>query len=280
MKILIIDASVMIYEQFEAVGHLSNSSGEATGLRFGVMRSIASYVKQLGLHKVIMAYDTAAPILKAQGATFYKASRESTPEKEKMYSQVPALKDMLALTYVDQVWADGYEADDLIGAYSRTLAPHLVYIKTTDNDATQLVNPRVQIYMPPKKGTKAWYKDEDWVRFKFGVEPVMVPYLRSVIGDESDEIPELGLAEDKVKSFLNSSVMTHDFHEKFEAWLPPDILDRFRLNFKLHSLPRTLPENRVVVKGTRDKVKFLELADRMESKTFRERVDEYTKSLI
>ena len=112
--ILLVDASPLVYSNFDKIGHLSTSTGEPTGLRYGFMRSVRSYAERTSATKVVICFDTLGTPIKASNVPEYKLNRETTPTKQKMYNQVPALKEMIRLTWYSQAEAPGYEADDLI----------------------------------------------------------------------------------------------------------------------------------------------------------------------
>lgn len=209
MFILLVDAMPLVYSNFAKVGSLSVQNGPLagtpTGLRFGFLRSINSYKKRTNADRVVIAWDTQAPVKKAQGCEdFYKAGRSEDIElglsggtrvnKEDMFRQIPDLQDMIGLTSWVQVQLDGYEADDLIGHYARELsgAGYKVMIVSPDNDLCQLVNNTVQIFIPnnPKKGIKKdGVKDLNYVRNEFGGPTgQQLTLYRAIIGDKSDNI--------------------------------------------------------------------------------------------
>jgi hypothetical protein len=217
MRVLLVDALPLVYANFAKVGNLSVQNGPhagtPTGLRFGFLRSVNSYRKRLQADRVVIAWDTQHPIKKAEGAeSYYKAGRSDEIElgltggqrvnKDKMYAQIPDLKDMIGLTAWIQVECDGYEADDLIGHYSRELTAsgaHKVFISTTDNDLCQLVNDQIKIFVPKseKHGRKKdGFKDLDWVRNEFGGPTgVQLTLYRALVGDKSDNLPGVLLPE-------------------------------------------------------------------------------------
>lgn len=209
MNVLLVDAMPLVYSNFAKVGSLSVQSGPhagtPTGLRFGFLRSVHSYKKRLQADRVVIAWDTFAPIIKAEGAETYKEGRSEEIElgltggkkvnKKEMYDQIPDLKEMIGLTSWVQVELDGFEADDLIGHYARELssAGHNIFISTTDNDLCQCVSDRVKIFLPKneKQGRKKdGFKDLDWVRNEFGGPTgVQLTLYRAIVGDKSDNLP-------------------------------------------------------------------------------------------
>jgi len=119
--ILLIDASPLIYSNFNSIGFLESENGEPTGLRFGFLRSTRSYTEKNQADRTVLCFDLPGLVKKAEGHSTYKSNRVWTEEKNKMYGQVPELREMLSLTKYTQADAEGYEADDVIGSLARQM---------------------------------------------------------------------------------------------------------------------------------------------------------------
>lgn len=192
-NILLVDASPLIYSNYNAMKRFKTKAGEPTGLRFGFMRSMRSFVEKIQADRVAICLDLHGPVKKAEGVSEYKANRAWTEDKAEMYNQVPNLLELLSYTRYAQASARGYEADDVMAHLARkfSAANHQVFMVTPDNDLLQLVNEKVKIWMPPKKAVnknKAWFKDEDYCVDQFGVYPEQLLYYRSLVGDTSDNL--------------------------------------------------------------------------------------------
>ena len=88
----------------------------------------------------------------------------------------------------------GYEADDLIGTLSvkASKKDYQVYMVTPDKDFAQLVNSRVFMYKPSKKGSGIEIWGEKEVIENFEVEtPSQIIDLLAMMGDAVDNIPGL-----------------------------------------------------------------------------------------
>lgn len=300
MRILIVDASPLIYATFHKVGHLSSSRGEPTGLRFGLVRTVKSYETKTKADLVVLAFDLPTktnPILKAIGRQEYKSNREITPEKEKMFSQIPALRDLISLTKWTQVDAEGYEADDLIGAIARAKASrgNDIIIVTTDNDMMQLVRSNVRIFQPGKsarKGrpaTKDGYVGPGEVRQIFGVWPEHLLFYRALAGDVSDNLGGIsikGLYLDDVREkliqlprdippmgLLELLKKRLDARNPVQNLIGSD-LELFKSNLKIMNLET--PPNMNVKKGSRDRAALTSLFRDLEFKSLMKSINELT----
>lgn len=283
-KILIVDASPLIYAVYDTQGHLSTSSGEPTGLRYGFLRSVRSYKERTKCNKVVLAFDTKGPIKKAEGLETYKANREFTETKANMYSQVPALRELIELTNWTQIEAPGYEADDIIGAVARAKSQrgdHIVIV-TPDNDAAQLVNDRVNIFTPGKKGAKDTYKRAEDIKEYFGVWPEQLLVWRAICGDKSDNIEGIGLEKSACEAIKNVllklprvTITPEIFQEQVVPKLEPSLQekfehmhacrDKFDLNLRAMQLHR--PEEMTITKGRGDAKAMEELFHKLEFKS-------------
>jgi len=294
-NILLVDASPLIYANYNAMKRFKTKSGESTGLRFGFMRSMKSYVAKTQADRVAVCLDLPGPVKKAEGNENYKANRTWSAEKEEMYGQVPALMEMLSYTRYATAQAVGYEADDVIACLARKFAnaDHHVYIVTPDNDLLQLVNDRVKIWMPPKKKDKAWLKDETYCYDTFGVHPQNLLHYRCIVGDTSDNLPGVKLnAESKreLAKFLNRVVLEELSKEEFLATIWPqlprvvttnDTLPKspqqvYELNYEIMKLHDPSQDELDIKKGKKDPEALRKLFLELEMKSLVPHVGRYT----
>lgn len=292
-RILVVDASPLIYSVFNSVGHLSSKGGEPTGLRYGFVRGVRSYQERTKSDKVVICFDSPGQVIKAKDLPHYKSNRVFTDQKAEMYGQVPALREMLDLTKWTQLDAPGYEADDLIGALARAKGQrgHQVTIVSPDNDLMQLVDHNVQIFRPgsSKKRTKdKTIRDVD-VHDTYGVHPEYLCLYRAIVGDASDNIPSL-LTGANVKAELQS--LFHRLGRRWKAFTPDDLdplLDEthqdstlrllrpmftLRMNFAAMSLPT--PPKIDIRKGQKDRDGLERLFKNLEFASMLKHVDELT----
>lgn len=274
-RFLVVDASPLIYSNYNSVGHLSTSTGEPTGLRFGFIRSVRSYKERMKADKVVVCWDVQGEVLKAKDQDHYKSNRVFTDEKAKMYSQVPALKQMISLTCWTQVHAEGYEADDVIGTVTRKIQSqrHETVIVTTDNDMLQLVGPGVTVFSP---GGKGQLKDEEFVMGEFGVPPaILLPY-RAAIGDDSDNCKGIvtasrqGMVRDWIRGCLTQEEAVAEIREKIQGMVEEMVFDN-----NLHVMKLWDPgESMVIKKGESNAKGLADLFTALEFKSMMKFVEE------
>jgi len=289
-NILLVDASPLIYANYNAMKRFKTKTGEPTGLRFGFMRSMKSYVAKTQADRVAVCLDLPGPVKKAEGSENYKANRTWTPEKEEMYGQVPALMEMLSYTRYATASAKGYEADDVIAHLAKKFgkANHQVYIVTPDNDLLQVVANNVRIWMPPKKENKnkAWFKDDAYCLDHFGVPTDQLLWFRALIGDKSDNLHGAvhvryteKLAEffrDEVEEDASAASMLHLLNYAHSPWLK-DLWEKiFEQNIEIMRLHDPEPDELNIVKGKKDPDTLRKLFYELEMKSLVAHVGKYT----
>jgi DNA polymerase I len=135
---------------------------------------------------VAAVFESAGPTFREQSFAEYKANRTEMPAD--LGEQIPYVRRVLEALRIPMLQLASFEADDVIGAISRT-APERgvdVVIVSSDKDMMQLVNERVSMMNPMKDD--AWYDPAKVTEF-MGVPPVRVTDLLALVGDSVDNIP-------------------------------------------------------------------------------------------
>ncbi|HZB38215.1 MAG TPA: DNA polymerase I [Beijerinckiaceae bacterium] len=125
----------------------------------------------------------------------YKANRTEPPPE--LVPQFPLMREAVKAFGLVPIEEAGYEADDLIAAYSckASEAGAQTLIVSADKDLMQLVYDGVTFYdfesgIPGKPGYRPERRlDRDGVIEKFGVPPEQVPDVQALVGDPTDNVP-------------------------------------------------------------------------------------------
>jgi DNA polymerase-1 len=105
--------------------------------------------------------------------------------------QIGRCLEMMEAFNIPVYAAQGYEADDVIGALS-VQAAHLgidTYLVTLDTDIVQLIRPGVSIYMMRPYQRDMILYDEAKAKERYKFEPQRMPDFKGLRGDSSDNIP-------------------------------------------------------------------------------------------
>lgn len=296
MRILLIDASPLLFKVFTGpVQHFTNTKGEPTGLRFGVIRAVRAYEKKLKPDKVVLVWDMdthgdSGPRFDNERA--YKGNRDYTSEEAKLvWGGIPDVQAMLHLTKYTQAWADCFEADDVIGSLARQLAGQgaEVVIHSVDRDLWQLFSdPKIVGWENTKSGQGKFFGPADVIA-EFGVPPKHLLFYRAVIGDPSDNLKGIGLAGDG-KALLKQWLMSLSprglplfEYEDLMAAQAPEMHARVfsvktmreRLVSNFHLMTLHVPDEVTLARGTNQRMELESLFKALEMKSLIPRVGEF-----
>ena len=212
----LIDAYGLIYRSYFAflTRPLRNNAGRNVSALFGFARTVISLMedgapiadsggklfdKPQKPLRLAAVFDSRTPTFRHKMYSEYKATRQKAPED--LHEQVPLVEEFLTALGIPCLKAEGFEADDIIA----TLADRCreenrqCYILSSDKDLLQLVGGGIFQLRPAKinrsdvsttNSGPVWdFVGPEEVRNEWGVDPVRVLDLLSLIGDTSDNIP-------------------------------------------------------------------------------------------
>jgi DNA polymerase-1 len=191
VRLYLVDGSGFIFRAFHALPPLTRKSD---GLPVGAVQGFCNMLWKL---LVDMKASPEAPthlavIFDHSEKTFrndlydaYKAHRPPAPED--LVPQFPLVREATRAFGVPSLELPGYEADDVIAAYTCHVrdAGGEVVIISSDKDLMQLVGPRVSM-LDTMKNLKIGH---DQVVEKFGVGPDRVVDVQALCGDSVDNVP-------------------------------------------------------------------------------------------
>lgn len=199
-----------------------------------VARMLQKVCKEFGKKNVLICWDNGSGG-RRQADPNYKAGRNII---EGAWTDILLMKALVDSVGIANAWAEGYEADDVIGALTHYLSGDL-YICSYDRDFYQLVTPKVKVLHQARKikGKKHPRRliDEAGVVEHFGCTPDRVVVLRSFKGDPSDKIPKLPIRfTAKFRSVFDRVIEQVTSVEEFYEYLGvfetkhQEILEEFR----------------------------------------------------
>ena len=201
-----LDAMALIYRAYFALNKNPRitSKGVNTSAFLGFANALLELLKKEKPTHLGVAFDTVAPTARHLEFTDYKANREKMPEDISV--AIPYIKRLLQALNIPILYADGYEADDVIGTLSKKAEEEgfKVYMVTPDKDFGQLVDENVLIYKPSRSGNGVEIMGPAEVCAKFGIEdPRQVIDMLGLWGDASDNIPGVpGVGEVTARKLL------------------------------------------------------------------------------
>ncbi len=200
--VVLIDAYSQIFRAFYALRTLSDSSGRPTNAIFVFTRLLIGIERQFSGELGGMCFDCGKVAFRLALNAAYKANRPPMPEA--LSRQIPAIGELIDAFGWPRLQAVGYEADDLIGGFCRSLEHHDIKIISSDKDLSQLVDDHARLLVPAKGGTFE-ERGRDEVMSKFGVPPELMADYLALVGDSSDNIAGVpGIGPKSAAELLNS----------------------------------------------------------------------------
>ena len=190
-KVILVDGNNLMFRSYYATAYtgsvMRNKEGFPTNALYGFVNMMNKIISEENPKYIAVAFDV--------GKTFrhsnyegYKGGRDETPEDLKM--QFPVAKEILTLMGIKYLECPGYEADDIIGTLSKMVDKNDDFIATivsSDKDLLQLISSDVEVKL---------LKQKDYIRMNrdtffetYGIEPIRMIDLKSLMGDPSDNIP-------------------------------------------------------------------------------------------
>ena len=189
-EILLIDGFSLAFRAFFALPEtITRSDGMPTNALYGLSAMTMKVIEDERPSRVIVAWDPPGPTFRDGMYPAYKAGRRETPEGFR--AQVPHFRPLMEAFGAVNVEAAGFEADDVIGTLARRAsdAGARVTILTGDRDALQLVDHNISVLATGRGVTDTTRYGPAAVEERYGVVPSLMPDLRGMVGDQSDNLP-------------------------------------------------------------------------------------------
>ena len=245
---VLIDDHSLIYRAFFALPPMSTSDGQVTNAAYG-FTSMLAIVLASRPEFAVAAFDVAAPTWRSKEYVEYKAGRRAMPDD--LRPQIEMVRDILTVFSIPIHGIAGFEADDLIGTFSRIAEErgHSVTIVSGDLDCLQLVSESVEALVPRRGITDTFLYGPDQVRQRYGFEPPQLIDFKALRGDTSDNIPGVPGVGDKtaaklVQDFGSVEALLDRVDELPEGRLKTSIkanADQIRLGKRMVTIVRDVP---------------------------------------
>ncbi len=189
----ILDGMALIYRAFYAfiTNPMRTAAGLNTSAMFGFVNTVASLIAREKPDYIVACLDAPGPTFRHERFEAYKATRQAAPQELK--DSIPWIIDLLAAMNIPTVRMPGYEADDLIGTFTRMADEQgglHSYMVSADKDLGQLLSPTCSFMKPGKKGSEFEAVDMPAFLEEWGIaEPKQIIDILALMGDASDNIP-------------------------------------------------------------------------------------------
>lgn len=208
MKVMLIDGNSIVNRAFYAIRQLTNHEGTPTNAIYGFLATLFRLQEDEKPDKTVVCFDVKGKTFRHEKFDTYKATRKEMPEE--LAVQMPILKEVLtALDDVILCELPGYEADDLLGTFSKQ-AEHdgtECVVVTGDKDSLQLIGENASVLLVTTRMGQTNYEKYDEARFeeKYGFAPKHLVDLKALMGDSSDNISGVpGIGEKGAMKLMQS----------------------------------------------------------------------------
>ncbi len=240
-KLIIIDASAVIYKTFYALPPLINKKGTETGAIYGFLLLFFKVLKEIKPDFIVTVFDYPAPTFRHKKYKLYKAQRKKAPQP--LYDQIKEIKEMLQKLQIKTFEKKGFEADDIIATIAHQCNKKNIetIIVSGDLDLLQLVNKKTKTYILRKGIKDAILYDIAAVQKRYqGLKPEQLADFRALRGDASDNIPGVpGIGEKTAITLLQEhSCLENILKQKKELKLKEKLIKGEKLAYLSQELAK------------------------------------------
>lgn len=213
-QLIAIDGNSLMHRAYYALPSMTTREGFPTGALHGFLGMLLKLLERKPDYLVV-AFDMHGPTFRHEQFEAYKAGRRETPDD--LRAQFPVLKDLLRDMGITVCETPKYEADDILGTFSRLCEAEGIdaLLVTGDRDALQLIGKHTHVLMTKKGISETIEFDEEVLKEQYGLEPDRMRDLKGLMGDNSDNIPGIpGVGEKTALKLLEEyhtmeGVLTH-----------------------------------------------------------------------
>ena len=222
---LLMDGHALIHRAFHGLPPLTvNKTGEPVGAVYGFTNALLKALDDFEPTHCAIVFDRPTPTFRHLQYEEYKANRASTPDE--LRAQFRRTRELIAAFGIPAYEMDGFEGDDILGTLSKQASEQGIdtVILTGDTDIVQLVNPYVKALIPRGMFKETVLYDEKKVVERYGVPPVLIPDLKGLMGDTSDNIPGVpGIGAKTAAKLVQQFGGIEDIYKGIEEVKPPRI---------------------------------------------------------
>ena len=223
--ILLIDGHALVFVAYHALKMPMSlaSTGEPIGAVYGFINSFLRIISDFKPSHCAIAFDRREPTFRHKLFDQYKANRPPTPED--LPKQIELIKKLMNAFSIPIYDSKGYEADDVLGTLS-SQSDHFgmdSLIVTVDTDILQLVSNNTKVYISTAFNRKIYDIEEVSKRYE-GLKPEIVPDIKGLQGDASDNIPGVpGVGIKTALKLLKQYSTVEGIYENIDEVIPERI---------------------------------------------------------
>ena len=217
-KIVLVDGNNLLFRSYYATAYsgnfMNNSKGFPTNGLYGLVNMLNKIIREENPKYMLVAFD--------KGKTFrhdkykeYKEGRIKMPED--LGKQFVVAKELLPKMGIKCLEVENYEADDIIGTYSKMITEtnNKGLIVSSDKDLLQLIDKNNTVKL--LKSKDYIMMDEEEFKKEYGLDPIKMIDLKGLMGDSSDNIPGVkGIGEKTALKLLQEYGSVEGLYEHID----------------------------------------------------------------
>jgi len=218
-KVVLIDGNNLLFRSYYATAYtgtiMRNSKGFPTNALYGFVGMLNKIILEENPQYVVVAFDIGKNFRKEK-YDFYKEGRSQTPDDLKI--QMPIAREILKAMGISFRELAPYEADDIIGTIAKKAEENEEYyslIVSSDKDLLQLISFETEVKLLKQSGFIRF--NEESFKKEYGIDPIRIIDLKSLMGDSSDNIPGVkGIGEKTALKLLQEYNSLEGIYENIE----------------------------------------------------------------
>ncbi|MGB9749683.1 MAG: DNA polymerase I [Caldisericia bacterium] len=228
-KLFLVDGSSLIYRTYFALPPLSNSKGEPTGATYGFVRIILNLLEENEIEYIGVTFDKGLAQYRIDKLPSYKENRPKAPDE--LSIQKERVKEILKYLGIKVLEYPGFEGDDIIGTLTKiaTEKNFFTIVVTADRDLLQLLSDKCEVILTKKGITELVKYSKDKFIEEYKIEPSRLPEIKALIGDASDNIPNVpGIGEKTGIKLLQDYKSIEDLFENLPEGKLGDTIKEYK----------------------------------------------------
>lgn len=189
-KFLLVDGNSLLFRAYYATAFtrmLQTSYGKYTNAVVAFNNMMTNVIKDIQPNHILVAFDTKDKTFRHKMFDDYKGHRSKAPEE--LVEQFETVRELIDAAGIQRLEISGFEADDIIGSFSKQHDDMEMIILTSDQDMLQLVDDNTTLLLM-KKGVSDINKiTMDNFEQEYEIRPDQVIDLKAMMGDTADNIP-------------------------------------------------------------------------------------------
>ena len=283
--LVIVDGYGFVFRAYFAIQKLSRKDGKEVGAVYGFTNMLIKLLSETDCTHIVVVFDSGGKNFRHNIYPEYKAHRPPAPED--LIEQFPIIRHTVNAFNIKSIELGGYEADDIIATLATKYSQDdsKVTIVSSDKDLMQLVGDHVYMY----DAMKSKLITEKEVIEKFGVPPIQVRDMLSIMGDSSDNVPgvkgigpkgalDLVTEYGSIENIINSvdDIAKKSIQEKLKT-----NIENLKISYELIGLEKNVPLTIELDDLKKNEIDYMKLIDFLEQNQFRSiisRVDKVFKN--